>query len=60
MLGKLLRRTSLVIMSAVRSQKRNIGISEDEPPEKKIVSDGDILIKQLHEKQTNTTITLQE
>lgn len=47
-------------MSAIRMQKRHIGINEDEPPEKKIVSDGDILIKELFQKQTNITINLKE
>ncbi|KAJ3658677.1 hypothetical protein Zmor_010402 [Zophobas morio] len=41
-------------------QKRPIYTFEDEPPEKKLVSDGDMLIKRLSEKQRNTKVNLQE
>jgi hypothetical protein len=44
---------------SANSKKRNISF-EDEPPEKKMISDGDIFIKQLAEQQRNTNINLEE
>lgn len=46
-------------MLAITSKKRSTN-QEDEPPEKKLMSDGDILIKDLYKKQTNTRTTLSE
>ncbi|XP_044256101.1 RNA-binding protein 41-like isoform X2 [Tribolium madens] len=41
-------------------KKKRIHNYEDEPPEKKLVSDADIYIKKLSEKQLNTSINLEE
>lgn len=47
-------------MFAIKNPKRHIALLEDEPPEKKLVSDGDLLIKELYKKQTNTKVDLKE
>lgn len=45
-------------MSSLKDKRNFHLIDEYEPPEKKILSDGDILIKELVAKQKNTQITL--
>lgn len=47
-------------MSTVKNTKRNINYIDEQPPEKKLISDGDILIKELYEKQTTLTLDLKE
>lgn len=47
-------------MVSVKNTKRRIAYFEDEPPDKKLISDGDLLIKELYEKQTNTKVDLKE
>lgn len=48
-------------MFAIKNSKKHIAYySEDEPPTKKLISDGDLLIKELYEKQTNTKVDLKE
>lgn len=45
-------------MFAIKNQKRHTKYLDDEPPDKKIISDGDLLIKELYKKQTNTKVDL--
>lgn len=47
-------------MSYVRNKSNHFSCKEYEPPTKKIVSEGDILIKNLVNKQQNKDICLQE
>lgn len=47
-------------MFAIKNSKKHIALAEDEPPEKKLISDGDILIKELYKKQSNKKLDLRE
>lgn len=47
-------------MFATKNTKRHIAYLEDKPPDKKLISDGDLLIKELYKRQTNTEIDLKE
>ena len=47
-------------MSLIRENTRTIHLKEDEPPPKKHITEGDILIKRLAEKQQSTTASLNE
>lgn len=46
-------------MSVIRKRSSTY-TTEEEPPTKKLTSDGDVLIKQLAEKQRNTVTSLKE
>lgn len=47
-------------MFAIKNSKRRIALIDDEPPDKKLISDGDLLIKELYVKQSNTKLDLKE
>jgi len=47
-------------MSAIKKRHMHLTYLEEEPPEKKIKSDGDLLIKKLALKQMNTDINLKQ
>lgn len=46
-------------MSTIRDKKRYHLLNDEEPPPKKLLSDGDLLIKELSLKQFDTNVTLQ-
>lgn len=47
-------------MSCIKNNNKHLAYKEYEPPTKKITSEGDILIKELANKQQKKNINLQE